>query len=241
MEQRETLIYNAKLSEQCDRYDEMAKIMKEVSEKYPKLSKEERNLLSVSYKNIVGQRRSSWRVISSIEEKTAESSSLAIVKKYKACIEKELKDLCKEVLGILERLIPGAEDEENKVFYFKLKGDYYRYLAEFSHGQEHKEEAENGNKAYKEGTELAVKSMSPTDPIRLGLHLNHSVFYKEILDDSDAAVGLAKKALEEAMDELDKLGEDAYKDSTLIMQLLKDNLSLWKTEVDDNEEDGPKH
>ena len=88
----------AKLAEQAERYDDMAAQMKAVTEEGNELSNEERNLLSVAYKNVVGARRSSWRVVCSIEQKTEEEKKQALSKGYKEEIEKELKDICNDVL-----------------------------------------------------------------------------------------------------------------------------------------------
>ena len=66
-----------------------------------------------------------------------------------------------------------------------------------------------------------------THPIRLGLALNFSVFYYEVLGNPDEACKMARQAFEDAIAELDNVSEDSYKDSTLIMQLLRDNLTLW--------------
>ena len=77
----------------------MAGAMKKVTESNSELTNEERNLLSVAYKNVVGARRSSWRVISSIEQKTEGSErKQQMAKEYREKIEKELKDICQEVL-----------------------------------------------------------------------------------------------------------------------------------------------
>ncbi len=93
------LVQKAKLSEQAERYDDMAAAMKSVTEGDIELSNEERNLLSVAYKNVVGARRSSWRVVSSIEQKTEGSDKKQqMVKEYREKIEKELKDICNDVL-----------------------------------------------------------------------------------------------------------------------------------------------
>ncbi|KAJ1274469.1 hypothetical protein BS78_05G063800 [Paspalum vaginatum] len=110
-----------------------------------------------------------------------------------------------------------------------------RYLAEFKSGAERKEAAESTMNAYKAAQDIALADLPPTHPIRLGLALNFSVFYYEILNSPDRACNLAKQAFDEAISELDSLGEEYYKDSTLIMQLLRDNLTLWTS---DTNEDG---
>lgn len=83
-------------------------------------------------------------------------------------------------------------------------------------------------------TDIAQSELTPTHPIRLGLALNFSVFYYEILNSPDRACHLAKQAFDDAIAELDSLSEESYRDSTLIMQLLRDNLTLW-TSSDGNE------
>lgn len=97
--ERETLVQKAKLAEQAERYDDMAEAMKKVVEKFRKLNNEERNLLSVAYKNVVGARRSSWRVISSIESKTdGTEKKQQLAKDYKNKVTTELQEICKDVL-----------------------------------------------------------------------------------------------------------------------------------------------
>ena len=119
-----------------------------------------------------------------------------------------------------------------------MKGDYYRYVAEFESGERRKEAGNNSLEAYQAASEIANKELAPTHPIRLGLALNFSVFYYEILNSPDKACSLAKQAFDDAIAELDKLSEDSYKDSTVIMQLLRDNLTLWTSDMGDNNEGG---
>lgn len=150
-------------------------------------------------------------------------------------MEKELKDICQDVLALLDKfLIPKAGNPESKVFYLKMKGDYYRYLAEVAQGEDRTE----SQKAYQEAFDIAKEKMQPTHPIRLGLALNFSVFYYEILNAPDKACQLAKQAFDDAIAELDTLNEDSYKDSTLIMQLLRDNLTLWTSDTATDEAEG---
>jgi len=234
MTDKDELVQKAKLAEQAERYDDMANSMKAVTETGIELSNEERNLLSVAYKNVVGARRSSWRVISSIEQKTDGSAERKqqMAKEYREKVEQELREICNDVLGLLDKfLIPKASNAESKVFYLKMKGDYYRYLAEVAVGDSRTGDVENSRKSYQEAFDIAKAKMQTTHPIRLGLALNFSVFYYEIVNSPDRACHLAKQAFDDAIAELDTLNEDSYKDSTLIMQLLRDNLTLWTSDT----------
>nr|ALS04889.1 14-3-3 zeta [Pseudodiaptomus poplesia] len=242
MTRKEELVQRAKLAEPAERYDDMATSMKAVTETGIELTNEERNLLSVAYKNVVGARRSSWRVISSIEQKTEGSDKKQeMAKEYRVKVENELKDICNDVLGLLDKyLVPKASNAESKVFYLKMKGDYYRYLAEVASGDARAAVVVDSQKAYQEAFDVAKSKMQPTHPIRLGLALNFSVFYYEILNSPDKACQLAKQAFDDAIAELDTLNEDSYKDSTLIMQLLRDNLTLWTSDNAGDDGDAPE-
>jgi len=244
---RDDNVYMAKLSEQAERYDEMVDAMKQVAKMDVELTVEERNLLSVAYKNVIGARRASWRIVSSIEQKEENKGNenhVTKIKEYRAKIETEISNICNDILTIMDRhLIPSATTGESKVFYFKMKGDYWRYLAEFATGAQRKEAAEHSLVAYKAAQDIALTDLPPTHPIRLGLALNFSVFYYEILNSPDRACHLAKQAFDDAIAELDTLNEESYKDSTLIMQLLRDNLTLWTSDMQEesaDKDDGTK-
>ncbi|CAD6264451.1 unnamed protein product [Miscanthus lutarioriparius] len=291
---REEMVYMAKLAEQAERYEEMVDFMEKVvsAAASSELTVEERNLLSVAHKNVIGARRASWRIVSSIEHKEetrGAAGHAAAARGYRARVEAELSGICAGILRLLDdRLVPAAAAVDAKVFYLKMKGDYHRYLAEFKTGAERKDAADSTLAAYQAAQvgrasslnhfigldlpsplvlssllfsvavyqlcmdgcgfigsllsspkpylkDIAVKELPPTHPIRLGLALNFSVFYYEILNSPDRACSLAKQAFDEAISELDTLGEESYKDSTLIMQLLRDNLTLWTSDM---QEDG---
>ena len=259
-------VYMAKLAEQAERYEEMVEYMKAVATASPAsedLSLEERNLLSVAYKNVVGARRASLRIIGSIEAKERskpENTKAEVIGGYKAKVEQELNSICNDILALLDaNLIKDSLDSEPKVFYQKMKvaphllprplprrdspspsprthprtpraqADYFRYLAEFAEGDVKTGHADNAEGAYNAATE-AAKSLAPTHPIRLGLALNYSVFLYEVQAKQTEACTLAKQAFDDAIAELDTLDEESYKDSTLIMQLLRDNLTLWTSD-----------
>lgn len=98
--------------------------MKKVTAVDGDLTVEERNLLSVAYKNVIGARRSSWRIISSIEQKEeikGGGNKLELIKSYRLQVEKELKEICGDILNVLDsHLIPAASNGESKVFYLKM-------------------------------------------------------------------------------------------------------------------------
>ncbi|XP_031121985.1 14-3-3 protein 9-like isoform X2 [Ipomoea triloba] len=242
--ERDNFVYVAKLAEQPERYDEMVDAMKSVAKIGVELTVEERNLLSVGYKNVVGARRASWRILSSIEQKEesrGNEQNVKRIKEYRQKVETELTNICGDIMTVIdEHLIPASTAGESTVFYYKMKGDYYRYLAEFKTGNDKKEVADLSLKAYETATTTAEAELPPTHPIRLGLALNFSVFYYEIMNSPERACHLAKQAFDEAISELDTLNEDSYKDSTLIMQLLRDNLTLWTSDIPEDAEDAHK-
>jgi len=236
----EDLIFMAKLAEQAERYDEMVQFMKDYVNVNSDLGLEERNLLSVAYKNVVGARRASLRVIGSIETKEAEKNGDKVgdIRSYKSRVEEELDRICDDILNLLDSSLIRKATEVNQaesiVFYQKMKADYFRYLAEFKVNDEKTQIGDNAQAAYDEATQKANSELAPTHPIRLGLALNYSVFLYEVQQQMEKACTLAKTAFDDAIAELDTLDEESYKDSTLIMQLLRDNLTLW-TSADDEQ------
>jgi 14-3-3 protein epsilon len=252
----------------------MVKFMKEavhekIKESNDDISIEDRNLLSVAYKNVIGTKRSSWRILKSIENKgPADSENATYAKEYRSTIEKELKAITKDVLELLDNSLikkdfdPSDDQNEKKVegqvFYYKMydsqlffiflifflfrKADYCRYEAEIEEDQVNSDPANKAAESYKKATDIAEVKLQSTHPIRLGLALNYSVFFYEIKKEPSEACKIAKKAFDDAIAELDQLSEDSYKDSTLIMQLLRDNLTLWTSDLEkgdnnENEED----
>jgi 14-3-3 protein epsilon len=135
-------------------------------------------------------------------------------------------------------LLEKTTSPESKVFYLKMKGDYYRYLAEFTSGDKHNQVAELSLKSYKTANELS-SSLACTNPIKLGLALNFSVFHYEVMNDPAIACEIANNAFQEAIQQLEKIEDDQYKDSTTILQLLKENIDMWSADL--NQEQGDEN
>merc|ERR1712100_677477 len=199
--EREENVAMAQLADQAERYEDMVEYMKKVAQSDSELSVEERNLLSVAYKNVIGSRRSSWRILSSILQKQTETAYTSMATNLQK----------------------------------KIEGEY-------STGEARENAAEEAAAAYKVAEEIAGEHIPTTHPLRLGLALNYSVFLYEIANAPEKACSVAKQAFDMAISELDSLTEESYRDSTLIMQLLRDNLTLWTSdmgneEVDDDDDD----
>lgn len=232
---REDLVYMAKVSEQTERFEDMLSYMKQVVSQGGDLSVEERNLLSVAYKNSVGSRRTAWRALEAIEqrEESKGGKHTHLIQDAKRKVKEEIDRFCNDVISLISNsIIQNCQSAESRVFFLKMKGDYHRYLAECSSGEAQSKIAQDGLKAYTEATEAGANELKKTNPIRLGLALNFSVFYYEILNNPTQACSLAKQAFDDAIAEIEELNDDEYKDSTTIMQLIRDNLTLWSSDLE---------
>jgi hypothetical protein len=243
----EDLVYKAKLAEQAERYEDMVRIMKEVVHHASELSVDQRNLLSVGYKNVVGARRTAWRTITALESKEESRKNLKraeLARSFRVKIEDELNASCQEVLDLISGILANKRNNvESRVFFLKMQGDYYRYMAEYQSAGANRTKygsaaVDNAHRVYQQALELATADMAPTHPIRLGLALNYSVFFYEVKEQPSEACTMARTVFDQAIAELDNLDEDQYKDSTTIMQLIRDNLTLWTSEMQDAPKDG---
>ncbi|KAL8506411.1 hypothetical protein ACS0TY_017333 [Phlomoides rotata] len=237
---RELAVYEAKLAEQSERYDDMAEAMINVAKMVGKMREDEMNLLSVACKKAIGPRRASFRKLSSMAlQPSSDMAKTDLILEYRKNVESEMSDICTHILSIIdEYLIPSCEPDKDLiscVFYFKMKGDYYRYLAEFKTGTDRKEAGDESSKAYEEATKISRAQLPTTHPNRLGLALNYSVFHYEINFSPERAMEIAKEAFEEGWSALGSLNEEEFKGSTKILQLLKENNMLWDAEISGNE------
>ena len=236
---REEYVYLAKLYERAERFPEMVKSINKFVELDPKLTKDERIILSAGYKNIISGKRASWRLLNGLErrEEKKNSTQIANIHEVKTILQKELNQICEQIQNIIDKfLLPNAQNSETKVFYLKLKGDYYRYKCEFDSDKDFPDTCDKAEKVYKEAYEIANKDMPITNSTRIGLALNFSVFYYEIKGLKEEACSIAKNAFDESMKVLDDLEKSKAKETLLIIQLLKENLILWNNEMNEEEE-----
>lgn len=152
---------------------------------------------------------------------------------YKKRIEEELYRNCDEIIGLIRsEVLSKACDDEARAFFLKMIGDYCRYIAESAKGDRLERTKSDALQAYDEAGKVAEKSLNACNSIRLGLALNFSVFHYEVMQDVKKACELGDKALQDALDKLDDCDEETFRDAQSIIELLRENLALWKDEED---------
>jgi len=214
----------------------------------------ERDMLSNHFKNLVGDLRQAYRTITNddINDKDDKNVLLDHIKAVMIDKSEKLIELIKT--NLFENMTPkdfgnhlkdiqNADNDtkkwiEDKIFYLKMCGDYHRYIAEITKNDERNDDDKKSAKEMYSAAMVAAKAqLQETNPTRLGLALNWSVCCYELLEDKKTAKEVAKGAFDNAIQKLDTLNDNSYKDSTLIMQLLRDNLTIWTGESGDNQQE----
>jgi len=228
-------IFMARVSEQAERFDDMVYYLNKVAQqKTEDFTTEERNLLSVGFKNQIGSKRTAIRTIAAIEQNPKYAKFNEGLMGYKKKIEGELYDQCMEIVKTVEiSCMKMATTDETKAFFYKMIGDYYRYVAECA-APDKLEQVRNGALENYQKADETSKSLNACNPIRLGLALNFSVFYYEVMNKHKEACELGENALSEALEKIDDVDEETFRDAKSIIELLKENLSLWKEEEEQN-------
>ncbi|KAI8054625.1 14-3-3 family protein epsilon [Syncephalis plumigaleata] len=230
--ERIALIEKAADAQKYGRYEEMFHSIVEAIRIDNHVKLEEMKLLSYAYKTVISLRRARWRNLGLSEKRvTAEGDNVMAetLKKDRASIQAELLQICQEFDSIFgEDLIRGVQTDECYLLYYKMKGNYHRFMTEFSLGPTCQETMDAAEQAYAHGTEIARAKFPPTFSIRLHLALNYATFCYEIRDDPDRAYDIAENAVDEAEALMDKLSQDEYNDCIFMLKMLKDQLNVWQ-------------
>ena len=234
---RELKFFMARVADQAERHQDVVDIITKLANEDPNLTGDERNLLSVAYKALTSSRRNAIRTVSAFLEDDAikdipERNNQLEALKTK--LLKELDDLCMQLINMVDnKLLPVANNAATKVFYEKLKADYYRYSVEFKTEESERSKGSTQARAsYERAMEVAKAELAKANPQFLGLALNYSVFLYEIDGKKNEAITLADETFKNAVGLLDELPEDDYSEATMVLQLLKDNVQLWNEEID---------
>ncbi|WZZ27127.1 LOW QUALITY PROTEIN: hypothetical protein YC2023_010528 [Brassica napus] len=236
MSSREENIYMAKLADEAENYDDMVEFLDKVAKTVDtaELTPEERNLLSIAYKNLIagGSSLKRTRSIEKKETKKGNTNNVSLIKDHRVKIESEITEICDRIFNLIDsHLLPSASTADSKVFYLKMKGGYHRYLSDSKTGAEKIKAVKRTLEVYKSAQAIALNDLPSTNVPRLGLALNFSLFYYETLISTKAALKTAKAAFEAAITEMHGVREESYEETALIMNLILDRITLWTDEL----------
>lgn len=205
----------ARVAEQSERFRDMVDFLKPViSEKGSTLTNDERNLLSVAFKNLVSQQRTGIRTIAAIEQNQKYAKFAEALISYKERIEQELYKNCEEIISVIKNdVLTKGPESEPRAFFLKMIGDYCRYIAESAKGDRLEKCKQDALTSYSEAVGIAEKDLGACNSIRLGLALNFSVFHYEVMGNIKKACELGDKALQDALDKLDDCNEETFRDA----------------------------
>ena len=230
-------IFLARVAEQAERFDDMVTFLESILQvKGADVTSDERNLISVAFKNLISSKRAACRTIAAIEQNSKYDKYADALAQYKLSIEGQLMADCDRIISIIETHVLSKDCAgEAKAFFVKMVGDYHRYISETAKDAKLEEVKQKSLKAYNEAN--CIEGLAPCNPIKLGLALNFSVFHYEVMKNHGEACNIADSALQAALEKIDELEEDDFRDAKSIIELLKENLTLWREEDDDNQID----
>jgi len=241
---REILLFKAELAKECLRYDEAITWMHTLSDTLDEeMEQTERQLLSLVLKQKLQALRVAFQSALQSERKESNEERKKIAKEYRMKLQEEFCKFCHDTISVVERNIDTSisSSVSTRMFWLKLLGDYWRYLAEVDRelGIRINIASNAAESAYRAAIELAGSAGVPiADAVRLGAYLNYSVLLFEVLEDQQGAMKMCRVILDKAADEGVLDGNNSEID--LIVGYFDKNLALWEDAVEDDDEDDDK-
>ena len=230
------------LCEKCERYDDMYdNVQTFINTIDTALNHEQQILVSNAFKHKITSLRNALSIISIQEHnemrKASPSKEYALyLKEYHNKLMNEFELICATILDIIDtKLLPKANNDESKLLYFKMKGDYLRYIVENMKDEDkYKKYSNLGFNAYKRAME-AGKTLSWTNEIKLEMMLNLSVYYADIIGNFSQGIANAKETIASLEKEVKNIREDDEKLKGVwkIKKNLLENIEMWETETEE--------
>ena len=233
--ENKNLLLEAKLYEKANEHEKAIEYM----EKYIKninreLTTDERNIFSLSCYNFINEKLNQWKKLKKIIEKEQfKDSDNELIFKYldlKKILENQINEKCDYIINIIDKfLFENSETNESKITYLKLKGDYYRILSYILNGNAKDEAINNSKVNYKNAFELN-KNLPNISLVKLSFILSYGIYYYEFLKDPSNAFKINNEAFDKAINEINNLNNNDYKEVSYILKLMKKNIEMWKKE-----------
>jgi 14-3-3 protein epsilon len=234
--ERDVALFMAQVLDQTDRYQDMMDFMKRVVDLNPSLTVDERNLLAVSYKNVLTPRRNGLQTLSAIAahmDGQATANRIREISDIRARLEAEVQAICNQLIDLVtNKLLPAAGTPDARVFFEKLCADYYRYMCESVSGDEQREVAAKARDAYVSAIEEAKAALRPASPVYLSLVLNYTVFLDETLQSRAEAIETATATYGECSISIQDVGDDERAEVSMLLEVLRANISAWTAKTE---------
>jgi len=234
----ERYIRKAKLAEKSGRYNDMYESMFVATAGGRSLSNEERNLFSVAAKSVTAPLLAALdKVTPFTQDKEANALSVQVALEYRSELAAEVEAFItgRVLPRVEEYLAAGAKEPETTVFYQKMYADQQHHRCKYLQGLTRDVALKHAGSSYEKALKTAKDELAPANYLRLGTVLNYTVFLHDIKLDKKHAIDLAKSAFDGGVEGLEAVDDDDYKDSTLMLQLIRENLTLWQEELDEGE------
>jgi 14-3-3 protein epsilon len=227
MNQPGDLVYLIRVAQELDRPQDMVPLAKQLLTISPHLDRDELIAFSSSYHNSVRALLQSLSVIQPYLETADTAEKRATAQQLFSKLCRELHSLCHEVIQITDDIaLPAAEKSTDLLFYNKLKGDYWRYDAEFQTGEQKEVSIAQAGKCYERAMSIAEAEIDLTHPMRLGLILNYCVFLVDVKGEKEIGRTIARTTIEES-EALISESDPQRQDADICLKLLRDNLEHW--------------
>ena len=234
-------LYLAKYCLEIEKYEDAIKYIDDlIKGKNEELTEEERNIFILIYRRYITDQRNTWKTLYQLKEKEKlmKTGYVTLINEIRNNIEEIIKTTSEKIIYLTNNYILNKVfSNEGRAFFYKVKGDFYRYLSELSYGEELNTYIENAFQNYKEYVTYS-SDVEALNIIKLGNFLNFAVFQYEVMNNTAAAIKIAQHALNDAANELKIIGSDEMigddiKDSLRMIEILKENFTNWTTEVNE--------
>ena len=237
---KEELLNRCKLNDLIENYGEMFEYLKELSNIKIDLQADELELITRCTKCQIGHKRGQYRKLltlidnDKIVDNQKNFSLLEILRKK---LSEEILQLCNKTIEISQNFLRNNPtfSKKTQLYFTKTIADHYRYIYEINNNEDIKMKA----KDYYEKSLQTIKECkyATTETPYLTFFLNYSVFLHDTMKNTEESIKVSKNCLYDALKDTEEIVDNSQKDIVLLCQMLKDNISLWKTEFNEGNND----
>ena len=237
---QDELLNRCKLNDLIENYGEIFEYLKELSNTKIDLQLDELDLITRCTKCYIGHKRGQYRKILTMIDKDKivdNQKNYSLLEILRKKLSKEILQLCNKTIEISQNFLRNNPTfpKKTQLYFTKTIADHYRYIYEINN----EEDIKLKSKDYYEKSLQYIKECkyTSTETPYLTFYLNYSVFLHDTMKNTEEAIKVSKTCLYEALKDTEEIVDNSQKDIVLLCQMLKDNISLWKTEFNEGNND----